>query len=546
MVVARLRLLSAVLVWVLVLGCTPASDTSRISTGTEQPDVRGSELPTATDDDGDGVTLDAEPQASPAAFDIPGEPAGQGFDINTTESFDGTVTLVLPARPPPTADYLPVAGHYTAGGWHWEPAVFDEKTGTFRVEADGFSFWTPFWTAARELITDAVDGMADDLTGHTDPPECSGDAPTWATITDFSTSAVHTCWHDPEGDGTPELLVKSNRGSFLVVTMPNNAADVWIEDQPDWLRPILSSVRASGLSSDRAILLPPGKSVSFGWDRPDAVPVEAHVSVYTTQATALLSATFWAIDAGFDFDSPTGSLFATATMYRQCTLDLVDIDPLDALDGQMSQDMSAPRFFRDLTKCAMEGVAQLANPEKAVGSAYDLWEEQLLNAGVNQQVLGTSLSGNLNALGRLAKVVGQVIGASKAVVKVGDVIVDAVVGLDTASVALTPQAAAAPSTPSCGNVAASPSPERVSRCLYEAWFVGDRETALDVAWPYVVDELFAFTSGIEWEFVGCEGFSCTFVEPAPGEVHGVYIEFVSAPDADGDGRLYVGRMEFHG
>lgn len=63
------------------------------------------------------------------------------------------------------------------------------------------------------------------------------------------------------------------------------------------------------------------------------------------------------------------------------------------------------------------------------------------------------------------------------------------------------------------------------------------------AWPDVVDELFSRTPGPEWELVGCDTFSCEFVEPTPDDVDGARIRFGVAPDVDGDGFWYVGRIE---
>lgn len=102
--------------------------------------------------------------------------------------------------------------------------------------------------------------------------------------------------------------------------------------------------------------------------------------------------------------------------------------------------------------------------------------------------------------------------------------------------------------PSCEGVYNTREPEQVSRCLYEAWRADDRDAALAVAWPEVVDQLFARTRGDEWTFEGCEGFVCAFTEPPAGEMPGILIEFGVAPDVDenGDGRLYVGTLEILG
>lgn len=102
--------------------------------------------------------------------------------------------------------------------------------------------------------------------------------------------------------------------------------------------------------------------------------------------------------------------------------------------------------------------------------------------------------------------------------------------------------------PSCDGVYDTQEPEQVSRCLYEAWRADDRDAALAVAWPEAVDQIFARTRGDEWEFEGCDGFVCAFVEPPVGEMPGILIEFVVAPDVDenGDGRLYVGRLNVLG
>ena len=89
------------------------------------------------------------------------------------------------------------------------------------------------------------------------------------------------------------------------------------------------------------------------------------------------------------------------------------------------------------------------------------------------------------------------------------------------------------------SVRSQPSPEMMTRCLYLAWRAGDRDVAEAFAEPPAVDAMFSLVPGIEWEFNGCYrdpsraggdggswlGQFCSYTEPAPGEVHGVMIEF---------------------
>lgn len=395
--------------------------------------------PAAADVSGDPVELEAVAVDPPAAFDIDGEVAGQGYDLHPAGAVEGPLTVRLAAGSPTDADHLPMVGHYTDGRWDWEFATYDAETGTFTIEASDFSYRVPYWSPVKDAVAAGLDSLMDHATGKTDPPGCKGEVPDWADITLFSTNAVHTCWHDPQGDGAPELLIKSNRAAFLIVTVPSNVSYVWVEEQPDWARPLLSSVSGSDRSPESVLLLPPGKSVSFGWDRPlepGPVPVEPVVSVYTNQATILMSSASSLVDLFADTDRQLAVWLAAALLYHQCSTKLAGIDPLAA---DFSLDLlSGLEFFREFVTCVAGGISPLTDPAEATGAVYDIWGDQLLKLDSKTQAdVATMLGGKLTTLGRIAKVFTTALLAGKAVTGFHDGIVDALVGMDSAAVTLS-------------------------------------------------------------------------------------------------------------
>lgn len=82
---------------------------------------------------------------------------------------------------------------------------------------------------------------------------------------------------NPADDGAEwvELFLKSNRNGLQLLALPSVTKDfVWVEDQPDWIRPVFAAFVGvdpfgGGLDPATNILLTGGGSMSVGFRRPE-------------------------------------------------------------------------------------------------------------------------------------------------------------------------------------------------------------------------------------------------------------------------------------
>ncbi|MEM9465150.1 MAG: hypothetical protein AAGA90_07240, partial [Actinomycetota bacterium] len=248
--------------------------------------------------------------------------AGPGLDVSIDDDYLGALTVRLDADAPNGDDLMPaVVQIHDDGRLEVLPAFWDADTGQIVASADEFSISLPFWVNPIVVIGGIIDGIADFITGRTDPPACGLPPPRWARI-DPPGSTVHTCFQrnieGTTGAQRAELYLKSNRGSSLVVTRPTGTAYTWVQGQPDWAQPIIANL--TGADRDANIVLPAGQSLSFGFDQPPDVDREIFVEVYTTPQTIILDGIMLLLGGAFD------DLLGPALAVNSCVLQVVGVD----------------------------------------------------------------------------------------------------------------------------------------------------------------------------------------------------------------------------
>lgn len=319
-----------------------------------------------------GGNIVATPTSAPLESDWPDGALviGDGVDVELTGDAIGSFPVTLRLPDPPSEDAIPAVLHVADSG---EVDVLQGYVGqdeqTITVQATAFSKLFPAWLNPVNWIAGIIDGVSDFVTGRTDPPHCNFDPPGWATV-DASLGATHTCLQSNRAeDGTErvELLQKSNRRGFMAVTLPAGADYVWVEGQPDWVRPLLA--RATGNDPDTNILLPGGQQMSFGFRQP-VVGQDVEIAVYSSPGTILLDGAFSLLGVAAS-DGPQ-VIVTTATMLT-CFASFADFDPFAADFSVGLQTLSD--LFSDIVDCALNAIAGLADDTsgaKALGVVTDL------------------------------------------------------------------------------------------------------------------------------------------------------------------------------
>lgn len=217
-------------------------------------------------------------RAGPAGDGLPGAPtdpllasfvpAGAPFDIDVVGR-PGPIRIDLNLGDPPSPGSLAVLLRHdeSVGGWYVAESADELDDGTLTAERTLFS---PFWSGWIEGAGDWLDGAAEWTTDtvrgvfgqRTDPPECDGPPPHWATLDDPAIDVVLTC-ATTTADGDAEGRLVNNRGVVLEVVTPGPLAHTSVDGQPDWLRDAVEAVAGDG-----AVLLRPGQTMSAEWSRP--------------------------------------------------------------------------------------------------------------------------------------------------------------------------------------------------------------------------------------------------------------------------------------
>ncbi len=338
------------------------------------PDTPGDSEP-ATPDDGEpgrepATPGDGEPGREPGTLGDGDIRAGKGLSIDVEGEFAGLLTLRLDATPRPNDDAVPAVLHlHDDGTTTILPAAVDPVSGQFIVQAGSFSDFIPSWLNPVNWIAGIIDGIADFLTGRTDPPACGRPAPVWASV-DPPGNTVHTCFQtNTSDDGTDraELYLKSNRHTSLIVTRPTGTAYRWVEGQPEWLQPIAANL--TGVNRNDNILLPGGQALSFGFDQPEIAERDVFVEVYTSGATAVLDGILLLLGASGD------TILAPVLAVNNCLLSVVGVD---VIGGDTAIDFDWRAAFNGIATCAVDLLTSLTDPGKALGVVLDLESSGLI------------------------------------------------------------------------------------------------------------------------------------------------------------------------
>lgn len=292
---------------------------------------------------------------------------GEGLDVDLTGDPEGSFEVELTLPPRPTDDALPIALRRSDEG-SWETVVgrWDPDAGTLTVNVEEFSSWFPSWLNPVNWVAGLIDGIADFVTGRTDPPHCNNDPPPWASISPAGSTA-HTCLQsnvDAEtGDVRVEVLFKSNRRSFLAADIPHGVDYAWVEDQSDWLRPILAWF--TGEDSDRHVLLPGGDQYSFGFEQPE-FNQDVHIVILPTPGTIILDGVFSVLGlVGASPEEWFTSLFGIA----KC---LGSVAGIDIYSFDLTPEFDLRTIFGALLDCVFDLVPTLTDAGFAADFLGDL------------------------------------------------------------------------------------------------------------------------------------------------------------------------------
>ena len=343
---------------------------------------------------------------------------GVSIDVATELSAPLLVRVALP--PPPNDSAIPAVLHVTdSGEYRVEPGVWDAESNTIAVWAHSFSDRFGGWWNPANWVEEVVqvgqggfDFLADWVTGRTDPPPCEESPPDWASVSTVEASALHVCLQsNPADDGAErvELFLKSNRATMQLVSFPNAADFVWVDNQPEEIRRILVQA-ATGEYDSQQVLLLGGQSMSYGLRRPSA-PVEFETR--TTQTpTVVIANQALGLLGGIQGDGATAVVLAIGA----CVLEATGVDLIQADVVPTGYD-SLPEFAGAMVRCGFE---LLSEPDAIVAIA----DESLLSTGVDVVTRNDVIGRVRSVTDKIAPLAGRLID----VVNVGGAVVRAVDG----------------------------------------------------------------------------------------------------------------------
>lgn len=127
------------------------------------------------------------------------------------------------------------------------------------------------WQQVEGFVANTIGNrLAGILGGRTAPLACSP-KPDWINVIGSRSGIVHVCGKentDASGRVRGELQLKSNRGYFIAVTIPDSPDYVWVANQSDGDRQVIAS--ALGFDKNRRVMLSPGQWMTIGYTRPAA------------------------------------------------------------------------------------------------------------------------------------------------------------------------------------------------------------------------------------------------------------------------------------
>jgi hypothetical protein len=481
------------------------------------PDPKPVEVPDGVYDAGHGVTvvtddLDGTVTAVPAdpIVGLDGldglEAATDTFRVVVEGSFDGTAEVWLPLLNTVGEDTILIGLH--APDLSTEPELVPARVEDemLVLTTTSFSLFGGLRTSADAVIDtlrrDVFDPLLSDLSASAQHPTCDGEDAARGdgyTISSDDGPTVFWCFGT---DGEQRELKVTNNRRYALRLLTSNLDVAERPTSATGLGRFASMLAAGGIAlAPRETVtfradLPPGgtASVTTEWDG-----VAGALHQLETGVVAAAAVYGWLKLGGFDVDTFLAGLVDTA-ICADLLLSAGNIRAGDLLAQCITLEMAASYGWRG----AIAGAVLTAAPVVA----FFTTQTQLARDALSS-----------------------------------DVAVNYRIELTRAS-----QPAGGHASPGCAAAPRTQEAEHVTRCLYEAWFAGDRATAEELVYPEtgVLERLFSFQPGEPWEFEGCTGFECTFYEPWPGEVHGVTIILKTALDIDGDGGLYVGGLEIYG
>lgn len=163
------------------------------------------------------------------------------------------------------------------GAWEVQPALY--YGGYIVQQTADFSIQLPGWLNPSSWFA----GLSHLLGLRTDPPNCEP-TPEWVGPALTSSVIIHTCMSKSP---TPELVIRSNRPYWMQVFVPQPNKWVWVSGLPEWANGVVNRNFFDGDGS--RYLLPPGETMTIGFDQPVGANRQVNVSIERNNLTILLS-----------------------------------------------------------------------------------------------------------------------------------------------------------------------------------------------------------------------------------------------------------------
>ena len=291
---------------------------------------------------------------------------GDGLSVHVQGEFEGQFLLTLEMPPAPFDDAIPGVIHVQDdGSFMVESGLWDPQTNTISVWVDSFSdrygaWWDPRnWVEetaqAAGVVWDVTgDALIDYWTGRNDRPDCRWDQPSGVDFATDELSSLHVCLQSTLGGSEDEfeVLLKSNRKTAQLVTIPSGIDYLWVEGQPEWLREFLA-VAVHGATD--VVVLPGGSKMTFGLTRTD-VDREIELSSFLNPELVISNPIAGALDVKLS-DADGTLTYALAS--QSCIQSASGVDFL-RLDTSISDVENLGDQLLPVNECVFE---LLQNPE---------------------------------------------------------------------------------------------------------------------------------------------------------------------------------------
>ena len=303
---------------------------------------------------------------------------GEGLDVTLPAPAEAPISVTLALPPRPTEDALPAAiWERDDGTLEIVRGYWDQTDNTITLETHEFTSFRSIWQKLEDWIRDAKDWIGDaperlasfaknwadwavdSVTGRTNPPECSNNAPPWVSIGEHP-NWVHTCLQSSASEDTSEVLaelvIKSNRRYIPIAAETDpSAAYFEVDDQPDDVRRALAFL--TGLDVEHGVLLPWGGSYRMGFaENPYSGNRLLPVDTGPTWRTFLFGVVVKAIEES------TGILLGNASAWLPVALTTAQC--LAGLDV-FGLDLDPNFDFEQLLRCVIEGIGDGFDQSKA-------------------------------------------------------------------------------------------------------------------------------------------------------------------------------------